>query len=169
MDSSAKKYYAGDWKPDYSKFKKTGWKLLNKLTQDDVVLDIGCGYNLYKEKLGDRLWGIDVVNKKADQVIAWEDYKPHMDFTVYFILGAFNWGSEEQIEAQVSKLSQDAKQGTRVYWRQSTGEGRYVPMGKNVYPWTLEKNIEWCDKYGFKMLESANDGEGRIYSQWIKI
>ena len=84
-----------------------------------MVLDIGCGYNLYKEKLGDRLWGIDVVNKKADQVISWEDYKPHMDFTVYFILGAFNWGSEEQIEAQVSKKAQEYI-GGRVPEREGT-------------------------------------------------
>ena len=76
MSDTELKYFKDSWKPDYSKFKYSGWALLDKIKDTDMILDIGCGYNLFKEKLGDRVWGIDPANDNADQKISWEDYQP---------------------------------------------------------------------------------------------
>ena len=100
------RYFRDSWKPDYSKFKYSGWALLDKVKETDQILDIGCGYNLFKEKFGDRLYGIDPANDKADEVVSWEDYKPHKKFNVYFALGSLNFGTEQEVEHQVSKLSE---------------------------------------------------------------
>ena len=62
MNETELKYFRDSWQPDYSKFNYSGWALLDKIKDTDMVLDIGCGYNLFKEKLGDRLWGIDPVS-----------------------------------------------------------------------------------------------------------
>ena len=86
MNPDLLKCFADNWQPDYTKFKYSGWALLDKIKEDDQILDIGCGYNLFKKHFGNRLYGIDPANNKADQVIAWEDYKPHKEFNVFFIL-----------------------------------------------------------------------------------
>ena len=165
------KYFANSWKPDYSKFNYSGWALLDKIKEHDIVLDIGCGYNLFKEKLGDRLWGIDPANDKADEVVSWEKFVAHKDFNVYFILGSLNFGTEENVEQQIAKLAKVTKKGDRIYWRQNPGTGDHPWKGVEkvqFYPWSFEKNEEWCDKYSFKLHKIKQDSGNRIYAEWIK-
>ena len=171
MNKDFLKYFADSWKPDYSKFKYSGWELLDKIKKDDIVLDIGCGYNLFKEKLGDRLWGIDPANNKADQIIAWEDYVPHKKFNVFFILGSINFGDETYIESQIAKLSRETKTGDRIYWRQNPGLGDHPWKGVEqitFYPWRFKKNIEWCKKYNFNPIVLQKDTGSRIYAEWTR-
>lgn len=171
MNDKELKYFRDSWHPNYDKFKYSGWSLLDKISDRDIVLDIGCGYNLFKEKLGDRIYGIDPANDKADKVIAWEDYKPHWFYTVFLALGSLNFGTEEEVEAQVAKMSKDAIKGTRVYWRQNPGTGDHPWKGiedVRFFPWSFRKNIEWCEKYRFKLVELKYDSGNRIYSEWTK-
>ena len=129
MNETELKYFKDSWQPDYSKFKYSGWALLDKIKDTDIVLDIGCGYNLFKEKLGDRLWGIDPANDKADEVVSWEKFVAHKDFNVYFILGSLNFGTEENVEQQIAKLAKVTKKGDRIYWRQNPGTGDHPWKG----------------------------------------
>ena len=75
-------YFKDSWKPDYDKFEYSGWKLLQQIRPKDEILDIGCGYNLFKERLVDRLYGIDPANALADEVVSWEVYVPKQKFNV---------------------------------------------------------------------------------------
>jgi len=171
MNETELKYFKDNWQPDYSKFNYSGWALLDKIKEDDIVLDIGCGYNLFKEKLGNRIWGIDPANDKADQVIAWEDYKPHKEFNVYLILGSINFGDEKYVESQIAKLSRETKTGDRVYWRQNPGTGDHPWKGVEevqFYPWTFNKNKEWANKYNFTINELLQDTGNRIYTEWTR-
>ena len=171
MNEIELKYFRDNWKPDYSKFNYSGWDLLDKIKDTDMVLDIGCGYNLFKEKLGDRLWGIDPANDKADEVVSWEKFVAHKDFNVYFILGSLNFGTEENVEQQIAKLAKVTKKGDRIYWRQNPGTGDHPWKGVEkvqFYPWSFEKNEEWCDKYSFKLHKIKQDSGNRIYAEWIK-
>ena len=171
MNKDFLKYFADKWQPDYTKFKYSGWALLDKIKEDDQILDIGCGYNLFKKKLGNRLWGIDPANDKADQVIAWEDYKPHKEFNVFFILGSINFGDEKYVESLVAKLSRETKTGDRVYWRQNPGLGDHPWKDAeqiNFYPWSFKKNIEWCKKYNFNPIVLLQDSGSRIYAEWTR-
>jgi len=171
MNDIELKYFRDNWKPDYSKFKYSGWALLDKIKPDDCVLDIGCGYNLFKEKLGDRLWGIDPSNDKADEQETWERFVSHKDFNVYLALGSLNFGTEEQVEAQVKKLAYVTKPGDRIYWRQNPGTGDHPWKGvENVsfFPWSFEKNEQWCKKYNFELKDIKQDSGNRIYAEWIK-
>jgi len=171
MNETELKYFRDSWQPDYSKFNYSGWALLDKIKDTDIVLDIGCGYNLFKEKLGDRLWGIDPANDKADEVVSWDQFVAHKDFNVYLILGALNFGTEKNVEAQVSKLHLMTKTGDRIYWRQNPGIGDHPWKGVKAvkfYPWTFKKNIEWCEKYNFTLKEILQDTGNRIYAEWIR-
>ena len=171
MNPDLLKYFADNWQPDYTKFKYSGWALLDKIKEDDQILDIGCGYNLFKKHFGNRLYGIDPANNKADQVIAWEDYKLHKKFNVFFVLGSINFGHEKYVESQIAKLSRETKTGDRVYWRQNPGTGDHPWKGVEevqFYPWSFDKNKEWADKYNFTINELLQDTGNRIYTEWTR-
>jgi nitrite reductase/ring-hydroxylating ferredoxin subunit len=171
MNPDLLKYFADNWQPDYTKFKYSGWALLDKIKEDDQILDIGCGYNLFKKHFGNRLYGIDPANNKADQVIAWEDYKLHKKFNVFFVLGSINFGDEKYVESQIAKLSRETKTGDRVYWRQNPGTGDHPWKGVEevqFYPWSFDKNKEWADKYNFTINELLQDTGNRIYTEWTR-
>lgn len=165
------KYFRDSWKPDYSKFQYSGWALLDKIKDTDSVLDIGCGYHLFKEKLGDRVWGIDPSNEKADEQVTWEMFVAHRDFNVYLILGSLNFGTEQEVEKQVAKLNLMTKAGDRLFWRQNPGTGDHPWKGVEdvrFYPWSFEKNREWCEKYSFDLKDIKQDTGNRIYAEWIR-
>ena len=171
MNPDLLKYFADNWQPDYTKFKYSGWALLDKIKEDDQILDIGCGYNLFKKHFGNRLYGIDPANNKADQVIAWEDYKLHKKFNVFFVLGSINFGHEKYVESQIAKLSRETKIGDRIYWRQNPGIGDHPWKDTeqiNFYPWTFNKNKEWANKYDFTINELLQDTGNRIYTEWTR-
>ena len=170
MNEMETKYFKDSWKPDYSKFNYSGWKLLSQFRSRDKILDIGCGYNLFKERLGDKIYGIDPANDMADEVVSWEDFVPKQEFNVYLCLGSLNFGTEQQVEAQVKKLADLTKKGDRIYWRQNPGTGDHPWKGVEdvrFYPWTMDKNREWCEKYGFYLKDCKMDTGNRIYAEWF--
>ena len=171
MNTVETEYFKNNWKPDYDKFEYSGWKLLQQFRPKDKILDIGCGYNLFKERLGDRLYGIDPAIAEADEIVSWEDYVPKQEFNVYLALGSLNFGTEEEVEAQIKKLSEICKKGDRIYWRQNPGTGDHPWKGEEqvrFYPWSIGKNYEWADKYGFWVRECKEDTGNRIYAEWFK-
>ena len=171
MNTVETEYFKNNWKPDYDKFEYSGWKLLQQFRPNDKILDIGCGYNLFKERLGDRLYGIDPAIAEADEVVSWEDYVPKQEFNVYLALGSLNFGTEEEVEAQIKKLADVCKKGDRIYWRQNPGTGDHTWKGVEqvrFYPWSIDKNYEWADKYGFWVRECREDTGNRIYAEWFK-
>ena len=171
MNEKELKYFKDSWQPDYSKFEHSGWRLLTQFREDDKILDIGCGYNLFKERLGDKVYGIDPANDKADEIVSWENYQPKKDFNVYLALGSLNFGTEQKVETQVKKLADHCKKGDRIYWRQNPGTGDHPWQGVEdirFYPWTIEKNYEWASKYGFYVKTCHMDTGNRIYAEWFK-
>ena len=38
----------------------------------------------------------------------------------------------------------------------------------NLYPWTLDKNKEWANKYNFTINELLEDTGDRIYAEWTR-
>ncbi len=171
MNHTELKYFRDNWRQDYSKYNYSGWKLLDQLQPTDKILDIGCGFNPFKEKLGDAVYGIDPANDKADEVTFWEDFVPKQQFNVYLCLGSLNFGPEQEVEEQVKKLSELTKKGDRVYWRQNPGSSDHPWDGVEdvrFYPWTIDKNKEWCEKYGFDLKDIKMDSGNRIYAEWIR-
>ena len=48
-----------NWTSNYDYFNQTGYALIDQIPQDMRILDVGCGYNLFKGHYGDNLWGIN--------------------------------------------------------------------------------------------------------------
>ena len=96
MNQQETQYFAKHWQMNWDNKKYSGWALLDKLKETDQILDIGCGKNPLKEKLGDRVYGIDPAFDQADEKITWEDYTPHKKFNVFLCLGSLNFGTDKE-------------------------------------------------------------------------
>jgi hypothetical protein len=168
--SSLKSYFRDTWKPEYDKFKYSGWALLDKIPHDCDVLDVGCGYNLFKPHF-ENLYGIDPANDCADEVVSIEDFKSvGNQWSVVLCLGSINFGND--VEPQVEKVVGLTKKGGTIYWRQNPGVGDHPWKGVEeiqFFPWTIELNYQWAAKYGCKVQECKWDTGNRIYAEWIKV
>lgn len=164
------KYFKNNWKPNYDSFIYSGWKLLDKIKDHENVLDVGCGYNLFKSHLGDRLYGIDPANENADEIVSIEEFISDKTWDVILCLGSLNFGTAEDVEPQVEKVTKLIKRGGRIYWRQNPGIGDHP--WKDVdniqfFPWTFKLNYSWANKYNCHVKECKWDSGNRLYAEWI--
>lgn len=164
-------YFGKIWKVDYDKFDLTGWDLLSKIGENETVLDVGCGYNLFKEWLGDRLYGIDPANTLADEITTIEDFETDKVFDVALCLGSINFGDRDTVFQQTRRTVELIKPGGRIYWRQNPGIGDH-PWKEveeiKFYPWTFRDNIDLSQLLGCEVVDLRWDKGNRIYSEWIK-
>ena len=164
-------YFSNNWKPNYDQFKYSGWALLDKIKEHETILDVGCGYNLFKPHWGDRLYGIDPAIDKADEIVGIIEFETDQQWDVALALGSLNFGTIEDVEPQVEKTVSLVKPGGRIYWRQNPGIGDHPWKGVEeieFFPWSIELNYEWAKKYGCEVNECKWDSGNRIYSEWIK-
>ena len=165
-------YFEKVWRPNTDQYKYSGWALLDKVGVDDKVLDVGCGYNLFKQHLGERLTGIDPYNDAADHRVSIEDWESEDQYDVIFCLGSINFGSEDVILKQIEKVSTLVKTGGHIYWRQNPGlKDHKNEECKDIdfFDWSFEKNIRYADMFGFRVEMLAWDNGRRIYSEWAKL
>jgi SAM-dependent methyltransferase len=166
------KYFGNNWNPNYDHYKYSGWALLDKVEPEEEVLDIGCGFNLFKDAFGNRLHGIDPANTKADELVGIMEFETDKRWDVAFALGSLNFGTAEDVEPQVEKAISLLKPGGRIYWRQNPGLGDHPWKGMEeivFFPWSMQLNYEWADKYKCVVVECKWDAESdRIYAEWKK-
>lgn len=172
MNKEETQYFRDHWQPNWQDKKYSGWALLDKIEPTDSVLDIGCGTNPLKERLGEQVYGIDPAFDQADKLVTWEDYKPHKEFNVYLCLGSLNFGTTAEVEKQLQKLADVTKTGDRIYWRQNSfgNDHLWHDDSKNVrfFPWSRELNKKYCEKYNFTLNDIQDDATNRLYAEWIK-
>jgi SAM-dependent methyltransferase len=166
------KYFKEEWKPNYSHFELSGYALVDLIRDDETILDVGCGYNLFKPIFQKRLWGIDPANDRADEVVSIEDFDPAGEqWDVIFALGSINFGDEANINNQIRKMLQSLKAGGRIYWRQNPGIGDHPWKGVeeiDFFPWSFDRNQIIAHRHGCEVLELEWDSSNRIYAVWKK-
>ena len=160
-------FHPDNWDANYGYFKQTGWDLLKRIDSSSTVLDVGCGYNLFKQSLGEMLYGIDPYNHHADEVVSIEDFEPY-EFDVVLCLGSINFGDEATILNQINKVVGCTKHGGTIYWRQNPGQRDRKFKGiENIdfFPWSFEKNLEFAKYFDCKVKTLDWDGD-RIFAVW---
>jgi len=163
-------YFENSWRPNYEKFEYSGWALLNKVKPTDIILDIGCGYNLFKPHWGDRLLGIDPSNDAADIRLSLEDFNTKAQWDVVLCLGSLNFGDAGTVYSQVAQAVSLCKPGGKIFWRQNPGVGDHPWKGADViqfFPWTIELNYTWAAQLGCTVEECKWDNT-RIYAEWSR-
>ncbi len=162
-----KTYFTKHWKSRLDEFEYSGWKLLDVIPKDAHILDIGCGNNEFKSHFPN-LYGIDIYNEQADQVIDFIDYTPHKDFSHFLALGSLHFGTKKMIDNQIKHLYSITKPGDKIYLRQNPGNTNNEWEEKiQFYPWSLEENKNFCERYKFKLITFKIDKD-RYYVEWIR-
>ena len=66
-------YFSTIWKSNLDQYQYSGWALVNKIQSNELVLDVGCGFNEFKSRILN-LTGIDPANDRADVKLPIEEH-----------------------------------------------------------------------------------------------
>jgi hypothetical protein len=162
------RFFGEIWKPRTNDYDYTGWGLVDEINQLNPrsVLDVGCGYHPFKDRIKN-IVGIDPYNNCADYMVDILDYVGSHD--VIIALGSINFNSRDEIEARFKKCVDMLDQGGKFILRANPGivhkTGPYV----EIFPWSFEIVKEFADKYNLKLLEFKKDGNQRLYFSYEKL
>ena len=163
------KYFSTIWKSNIDQYVHSGWALVDKVKEDEFVLDVGCGPNLFKNKIKN-LVGIDPAFEEADYQTTIEQFQTDQRFDVAFCLGSINFGDKLNIMNQIACVINCLKPTARIYWRCNPGladHGNEECKSIEFYPWTIEEHIKLSELFGFKLMTCCWDGN-RIYAEWSR-
>ena len=93
MNKEETQYFREHWQPNWQDKKYSGWALLDKIAPTDSVLDIGCGTNPLKERLGEQVYGIDPAFDQADKLVT------------LFVPGQFKFWHNSRSRKTITKIS----------------------------------------------------------------
>jgi hypothetical protein len=162
------KYFSTVWHSRVDQYRYSGWGLINKIHPDENVIDIGCGHNLFKEKISN-IVGIDPAFLESDYQTTIEEFQIDQKFDVAFCLGSINFGSEENILIQIQCVVNLLKSSARIYWRCNPGHadhGNEACKEIDFYPWSFAKHEEFAERFGFRLTMICYDTNQRIYAEW---
>lgn len=128
-----------------NKFQKCGdetIEIINNLNPD-LVLDLGCGDNQYKNHIKN-LVGIDLVNPRADIIGDISNLKcESASVDAVLCYGSINFGSADTIEKQLKEMLRVLKPGGLAVFRGNMNE-----QGNEIYyGWSKEKVYFWTDYF----------------------
>jgi 2-polyprenyl-3-methyl-5-hydroxy-6-metoxy-1,4-benzoquinol methylase len=153
-----------------SKWQYSGYSLLDKISPDESVIDVGCGQNLFKSYLP-YLVGVDPATDQADYKIPILEFETDQQFDVALCLGSVNFGDIDNIRAHVDKINSLLKPTGRIYWR--CNEKSWLPDW--FFKWTFDLHQELADKFGYELRDCKwdyftpdDDHSYRIYAEWIR-
>lgn len=145
----------------------TGLELASKVKDDEWVLDVGCGRNLFKGKIKN-LVGIDPAFDEADVKTTIENYQTDQMFDVALCLGSINFGNIDTIRNQIGLVVKYLKPQARIYWRCNPGlfdHGNKECELIEFFPWSEQWHITLSKEYGFNLEDLGRDAN-RIYAEW---
>ena len=162
-------YFNGKWQDkNFECLQYSGYQLVNYVNDQKPrsVLDIGCGYNRFKNKI-DKLIGIDPYNKAADIPLPLEEICTSMKFDIVLALGSINFGDESVIDNQMDII--DKLFEREAIFRVNPGISHDWAdaadiQGIHWYPWTKDKIYAIADhyKYNVKRFEEEHVSQGHL-------
>jgi SAM-dependent methyltransferase len=169
-----RRFFGEIWKPRTGDYQWTGWQLVDEIKKHNPtsVLDVGCGYNQFKERLPN-LIGIDPYNDCADYMVDILDYRvPGEQHNAIMALGSINFNSREDIEERFAHCVSMLAPGGRFYIRANPGiqwsNGPWV----DIFAWDFAFVKELEKKYNLKLETFKQDGpnspSGRFYFFYSK-
>jgi len=161
-------YFTNHWKGrSLHNYKYTGWNLIDEVSDDEHVLDVGCGENPFKGNIKN-VYGIDITDLGADEVVAIEDFYSEKKFDVAFCLGSINFGDDDLINKQIATVVMHMKPESRIYWRCNPGRRDHDNDRVNdvpFYRWSRHLMGEYAKSFGYEIVHMMDDND-RLYFQW---
>ena len=159
-------YFSGVWKDqNFKNLKYSGYQLVDYVNNQKPrsVLDIGCGYNRFKNKIHN-LIGLDPYNKAADIQLPLEKICTSTKYDMILALGSINFGDESVIDNQIDII--DKIFDREAIFRVNPGIPHdWADYGDIVwYPWTLDKIHSIAAKYDYwiKKLHAEYTVQGHM-------
>jgi hypothetical protein len=162
-------YFSTVWKSKLDQYQYSGWALVDKIRSDELVLDVGCGFNEFKTRILN-LTGLDPANDRADVKLSIEEYSPLYKFDVALCLGSINFGDKLTIMNQIACVINCLNPTSRIYWRSNPGHadhGNEACKDIDFYPWSIDEHVKLSELFGFKLTVCCWDN-GRIYAEWSR-
>ena len=170
LDRKYLSWFFGEvWRPRTEKYQYTGWPLVDLVNKHNPasVLDVGCGYNQFKERIPN-LTGIDPYNNQADYMVDILDYRVEPEsYDAVICLGSINFNSQEDIEARVAQCVHLASPGARLYFRANPGISHQHGPWVDIFPWSFEKCYEIAKKFDLE-VETYKIDQDRLFWIWKK-
>ena len=167
LDNKYLLWFFGEiWKPRTDAYQYTGWPLIDAVNKHKpkAVLDVGCGYNQFKDRIPN-LTGIDPYNNCADYMVDILDYKVDPgSYDAIIALGSINFNSQEDIEARVAQCMELLSSGGRMYFRANPGLDHKNGPWVEIFPWSFEKCYEIAKKFNLS-VETFKKDQDRLY--WV--
>jgi SAM-dependent methyltransferase len=164
------RFFGEIWKPQTEKYSYTGWQLVDQVNKLNprAVLDVGCGYNQFKDRIPN-LIGIDPYNNCADyQVDILEFAAVEESFDAIIALGSINFNSKEDIELRIANCVKMLAPKGKMFFRVNPGIQHEKGPWVDVFPWSFEVAHEFAKKFNLHLDEFKKDANNRLYFVYTK-
>jgi hypothetical protein len=163
-------FFGEIWKPRTEQYQWTGYRIAEEIcrTNPKKVLDVGCGYNPFKERIPN-LVGIDPYNNCADFMVDILDY--HVEpasFDHVIALGSINFNSRADIELRFAATVNLLAPNGYLWMRANPGldhDGVKTPNKGpwvEIFPWSFDVAYELAKKYNLT-LETLKQDQDRLF------
>lgn len=164
------RFFGQIWKPHTEDYSYTGWQLVEEVNslKPKKVLDVGCGYNQFKERIPN-LIGIDPYNNCADyQVDILEFSAVAESFDAIIALGSINFNSKEDIELRLANCVKLLAPKGKMFFRVNPGIQHQKGPWVDVFPWSFEIAHEFAKKFDLELETFKKDANSRLYFVYSK-
>jgi 2-polyprenyl-3-methyl-5-hydroxy-6-metoxy-1,4-benzoquinol methylase len=164
------RFFGEIWKPSTEKYSYTGWQLVEEINKMNpkAVLDVGCGYNQFKDRIPN-LVGIDPYNNCADyQVDILEFSAVAESFDAIMALGSINFNSKQDIEQRLANCVKMLAPNGKMFFRVNPGIQHEKGPWVDVFPWSFEIAHEFAKKFNLTLDTFKKDANNRLYFVYSK-
>lgn len=165
------RFFGEIWKPSTEKYSYTGWQLVEEVNKlkPHAVLDVGCGYNQFKDRIPN-LVGIDPYNNCADyQVDILEFAAIAGSFDAIIALGSINFNSKQDIEQRLANCVKLLADKGKMFFRVNPGIQHEKGPWVDVFPWSFEIAHEFAKKFNLHLETFKKDANNRLYFVYNKV
>jgi len=158
-------FFGEIWKPHTENYNYTGWALVDEVKKlnPKAVLDVGCGYNQFKERIPN-LIGIDPYNNMSDyqvDILEYANCEEHFDAII--ALGSINFNSLEDIRLRIANCVRLLNKGGKMFFRVNPGIQHKKGPWVEVFEWSFEVAHNFAKEFELELETFKQDSNDRKY------
>ena len=171
----SKRFWNGIWQHRTEVYQYTGWGIVDVInkTNPRKVLDVGCGFNQFKNRI-QNLVGIDPYNNCADYMVDIIDFIDTPEsYDAIIVFGSINFGEYNDVEIRMKRVFELLAPGGKIYMRVNPGirDRTYENImfnWVNLYPWDFATANKLAKDYNIKLNAYKQDNGNRVYIEYEK-